>query len=457
MNPAQILIRVASWLVPSERRTEWNKEWLAELHYARQRAGANRSFAFARGAFHDAIWQQRDFWTLKRMARLAQSPWFCLGSLAAAIVLIALASGFLPKTRMAVMPLPYRDAARVITIAQSGTMATRSGMTGEAVDRWRSSSYTLEGVATYRWESPEVASVSEDFFYLLGAKTTAGRPFGRDAFGTCTVAATECAILSYDYWRNLHGASSVLIDGKSYAVGAVTERGFWFLSSRIEVWRLGSPSRNTRTGVVARLATDVTPKEAEAELGTILRSSGMTDWESMVELTQVRGRVHFVFGLFGFAVVLSALIVLPTLHFRMPRWHPGAAAFFAAKTALLLIAILLAGIEFTRASSINMLGGADGFIAISTWLFLLGGMIGLVWSISDQRQRCRDCSRRLGLATHVGCPGCLLLDWSGTELVCMEGHGMLHIPEMVACWEEPYRWTRLDETWQGLFAAEPRR
>jgi hypothetical protein len=51
----------------------------------------------------------------------------------------------------------------------------------------------------------------------------------------------------------------------------------------------------------------------------------------------------------------------------------------------------------------------------------------------------------------VGCPGCLLLDWAGTELVCVEGHGMLHVPEMVSCWHEPEQWTSLDDSWQGLF------
>jgi hypothetical protein len=98
-----------------------------------------------------------------------------------------------------------------------------------------------------------------------------------------------------------------------------------------------------------------------------------------------------------------------------------------------------------------MLGGTDAFTAFSTWLFLLASMSGLAWSIADQRQRCRVCLRRLGMAAHVGCTGCLLLDWAGTELVCVEGHGMLHVPEMVACWQEPYRWTNLDESWQGLF------
>src|SRR5580704_10445116 len=120
IQPA-LVIRIASLLVPAERRGEWSKEWLAELHYARTHAGEWQSFAFARGAFHDAIWQQRDFWNPKRTNRVVQSPWFCLGSLAAILVLIALASGFLPMTRMALLPLAYRDSSRIETVARSST------------------------------------------------------------------------------------------------------------------------------------------------------------------------------------------------------------------------------------------------------------------------------------------------------------------------------------------------
>src|SRR5262249_39935029 len=122
-------------------------------------------------------------------------------------------------------------------------------------------------------------------------------------------------------------------------------------------------------------------------------------------------------------------------------------------TALALGAVLLAGLEFTRASSITMLGGTDlGTEPISTWLFLMGSLGVLTWSFYDQRHRCRICVRQLGLAAHVGCSGSLLLNWAGTELVCIEGHGMLHVSEMAASWNIPERWTRLDESWMGLFA-----
>jgi hypothetical protein len=460
------MVRLASLLVPARRREEWVREWLselhyAELHYAAQHAGEARLLAFASGSFYDAVWQHRDFWTEDRVKRSAQSGWFCLASLAAAVVLVAVASGFLPVTRSVVMPLPYRDAASIVTVAQSGTMAIRAGMPGHAVELWRKKSVTLAEIATYRWDAesqaPRSARVSPNFFHLLGVKTSEGRPFERDAFAACAAGPEQCVILSYDFWRSLNGGSRVALDGKSYTVAGVVERGFWFLSPRISVWRIGNPSRAERTGVVARVAQDgsgrdFSSKETEAELGSILRDAKMNAWESIVELTSVASRVHSALWSFALGLGLAIVLILPSLRLRMPSWNPHAAAFFAVKTGMLLAIVLLCGMEFTHATSITMLGGTDAYTEpLSTWLFMLGSMGALVWSIADQRRRCRVCMRRLGMAAHVGCPGCLLLDWAGTELVCMEGHGMLHVPEMAACWQEPDRWTSLDDSWQELF------
>jgi hypothetical protein len=59
---------------------------------------------------------------------------------------------------------------------------------------------------------------------------------------------------------------------------------------------------------------------------------------------------------------------------------------------------------------------------------------------------------RLVLPTRVGDPGCLLLNSAGTELVCEEGHGILHVTETdYCCWLEYRRWTQLDDSWKSLF------
>ena len=265
-----------------------------------------------------------------------------------------------------------------------------------------------------------------------------------------------CLVVSPAWARAGSHPSNLNIGGKTYRIAGVTPRGFWFLSPKITVWRIEGFKKNSRLGVVARLQPGVGVNEAGAELSKILRDAGANEWETLVEFTGVAARVHSVFLTFGFGVLVSLLIILPTLRVRMPHWNPRAAGFFLAKTALLLATVMLACIEFTHANSITMLGGSDGYAALSAWVFIMGSTGALAWSIAEQRQRCRVCLKRLGMAAHVGCPGCLLLDWAGTELVCVEGHGMLHVPEMAASWQEPDKWTFLDETWQELFVERSR-
>ncbi len=212
-------------------------------------------------------------------------------------------------------------------------------------------------------------------------------------------------------------------------------------------------------GAVVRLERDVSAKAAASEMQAILEEAGVPAWSGIVEVSPVQDRVRSVFGSYAVALGLAVIITLVGLRSRLLPEAGGirGAVFFGVKTLLALVAVLLAGLGFTRAPSITMIGGTDWLTEpLWTWLFLVASMGVLSWSIHDQRRRCRVCLRRLGLAAHVGCPGCLLLDWAGTEMVCMEGHGMLHVPEMAASWHEAEHWTALDDSWQELFARRVR-
>jgi hypothetical protein len=92
--------------------------------------------------------------------------------------------------------------------------------------------------------------------------------------------------------------------------------------------------------------------------------------------------------------------------------------------------------------------------SVSLWIFSVGCVFMLWWSLTDQQSRCRVCLRRLALPAHIGRSGCLLLSWVGTELACPEGHGLLHVTETDVCWLDPTQWTRLDESWESLFSEE---
>jgi len=163
--------------------------------------------------------------------------------------------------------------------------------------------------------------------------------------------------------------------------------------------------------VVARLRPDLTKKEAETELGLILRDAGMNDWESIMEITGVAARVRSFLWSFALGLGLAILIISAELAFadavveslgrrRSSRLRRGCCWRWCC----------CAG-SSSRAPPRYHAGGTDSLTEpLSTWLFMLGSMAFLVWSIADQRRRCRVCLRRLGMAAQVGCPGCLLLE-----------------------------------------------
>ncbi len=119
------------------------------------------------------------------------------------------------------------------------------------------------------------------------------------------------------------------------------------------------------------------------------------------------------------------------------RWW----SFFVAKSLLLLIATGLLAWITVRWLSVYLVGSfhpmANG---IALWVFLVLSMGPLSWAIHDQQKRCRVCLRRLGIPIQIGAPGYVLLNWSGTEMVCSEGHGVLYLPDSQANWLERDRW-----------------
>ncbi len=381
-------------------------------------------------------------------------------------------------------PLPYRDAGRIATVSQGSVrFATRVEVPVDWVRLWRQESMFTEGAAAYHWQTEtfrawpgpsgkiRTAVVSDSFFPLLGARYRDGSPVEQKDLGQCP----DCALLSAAFARRIFGDAipadaRITLGSRRYRVAGVLAPEFWFLSKEIGVWRPASPAYKeaagpgVRAGAVVRLGAGVTEAAAEGELQAVLEAAGAPPWDSLVDVTPLQGRVRAVFGSFGLALALAAVMVCAGLGMRHASWSGHALDlrrpanrrrvwFFWSKVTLLLIAVLLAGLEFTRATEITMIGGTDTLTEpLSAYLFLTASLGALSWAIHDQRRRCRVCLRRLGMAAHVGCPGCLLLNWAGTELVCLEGHGMLHVPEMVPCWQEPERWTSLDDSWTGLFA-----
>jgi hypothetical protein len=81
---------------------------------------------------------------------------------------------------------------------------------------------------------------------------------------------------------------------------------------------------------------------------------------------------------------------------------------------------------------------------------LIGYVVAFRWALIDQRRRCPVCLRLLANPVSIGQPAQTFLDWYGTELCCIKGHGLLHVPTIATSYSTQ-RWLDLDASWSGLF------
>jgi hypothetical protein len=127
---------------------------------------------------------------------------------------------------------------------------------------------------------------------------------------------------------------------------------------------------------------------------------------------------------------------------RNPYWFRRW-AFFAAKIALLLPITTLGALNLASiGSSISPLGMQAGL-----WI----GVMTLRWALLDQRCRCPVCLRTLASPVQIGQSSRIFLEWNGTELLCLRGHGLLHVPGTPAIWFSQQRWLYFGPSWSGLF------
>lgn len=156
----------------------------------------------------------------------------------------------------------------------------------------------------------------------------------------------------------------------------------------------------------------------------------------------------------AFILAISLTAGAAMVFIRRPPSHSGGWrywAFFALQCALALTLVPLLWIE-SGAALRACFPHHEGLRALSTLLLTLAYLpslaAALAWVLSDQRARCPVCLRRLELPVSLG-SWSSVFDPSSTELLCDEGHGALVLPDTAAGAE---RWTRLDDSWRGLFS-----
>jgi hypothetical protein len=207
--------------------------------------------------------------------------------------------------------------------------------------------------------------------------------------------------------------------------------------------------------VIARTRPGVSEKALDGELTRIAENSCYYFFQSQLRYSWLSSQRWAPLKMFAIGVTASGLfmagIYLRSLGGKGALRRVG---YFALKSMAALTFVLVAGLEWSRSQSAVLFASRDPASGpFLLWLYILAAMGTWWWAIADQRARCRECLRLLCLPVRIGCPGHVLLDWSGTEFLCAQGHGVLHVPDLETSWDEPAKhWISLDESWKDFFA-----
>jgi hypothetical protein len=249
-------------------------------------------------------------------------------------------------------------------------------------------------------------------------------------------------------------------------IAGVVPDGSLGLPGRVDAWLLEpNAAREAKNAgyVVGRLNA-----EGQGELWSScvrITANGPGDSEQDLMGVLVKSSRPGPAALYGFAVLL-ALLSLPAITAvslgeysanpqktswgrKVYRW-----SFLTAKVALLMPMVYFASLDL--AYGFTSLG-RDHATEIQLAASFAMCLFGMRWVLKDQRMRCPVCLRCVAHPAQVGQASRTFLAWNGTEMMCMGGHTLLHVPSLPTSWFSSQRWLYLDASWQFLFASSTAR
>ncbi|MBV9761783.1 MAG: ABC transporter permease [Acidobacteriaceae bacterium] len=475
------IVRAAAQLLPVAEQQEWKREWFGEVWHRCQllrhtgswnTREALRLVRDCLGAFADAGWHfARRGQVQTRLHEWARSPWMCLGVLAALLTAAgAMSHGFAAMRQL--LPNARPNQASLVSIwLHPGVGGRDKLLPSDLPPRWAKQSRLLESATGF--------TVRHDSVYALGASPRRSLVVTSDpalfaTFGTTPelgTVASHSVVLTHDVWISAFHRDArvvgrrIVIGNRIYRVSGVLPASFRFLSREPAVFITENDLKDALAMVVVRAKPGVSTQKLDRELTRIAEDCCYYFYDSELRLKPITSAAFTPVRFFGVAVLIGVLMLAAVSRLRLRGWQAAWSrqrrpatfrriGFLAAKSGLAWAFVFLAGLEWSRPASSMLFASKDPASGpLLIWLYILGAMGVAFWSLADQRARCRVCLRLLCFPVRIGCPGCLLLDWSGTELLCTEGHGVLHVPTLAASWDDqPQQWIAMDESWQGLFA-----
>ena len=478
------LLHLAAFLVPSAERDEWRREWFSELwHIRRSWARIDETFSlesqreiiwFCVGAFPDALCIRETSGSQasssKHIHGSAAQTLLCLSAVLLICLLIA---SVLPGVQA------EREAGRfqisnVLLISEATDNSARPSIPAGLYLDWKTTHQRFfqdlgfyhvtreiahSGGSRISWN---VARSSSNLFALLGLPLK---------LASEDESRLPAIVLSHDVWMRSFGgdpevAGRVLRIGRLDArIAGVTPAGAWHLPGSPDVWLLQPDSQiasevpaRTPGYLIAQLSSR--GRDAAFRSGTTISARNMEDLAIDLSGTPLNAPVEGPWNIYEFALFL-ALVALPavssvslgethlTSHRPSLRQSLRRFLFLGAKFVIIAGIGLFASLDLAYWYTPNYSSMAECLQLVSCFLICL---LGFRWALADQRQRCPVCLRRVTNPASVGLASRTFLGWNGTELICMGGHTLLHVPALPTSWFEDQRWLYLDSSWEFLFA-----
>lgn len=382
------ILRAAALLVPRELRDDWLAEWSAELWVVRQ-SGMHPAL-FCLGAFRDALWLRRNSPASEASGVLTQSPLRCL-LLLAVLATVSMGLAFrLPGARNTFTRSPFAHPSRLVAIWSPGVSRI-------TIERYRRLAdhlpAELEDIAFYRPMQSGIAIASPNLPALLG------RP----------------RLSTEETWRLPGGV-----------------RGWGLATAQ----QLDEIPDNARIYAIARLKLDALRRHGMRWQFTIPKGGGEYLTFEWTRVGEAWPPYAYLVGTLAVALLALPWIIRfgpddgsPRVRFSFRRW-----SFLAAKVVLLVTIVFFGIMDL----------GSGRMVEIRPQALVVCFVIAFRWALKDQRRRCPICLRRLTNPVRFGGPSQMFLDWYGTELVCADGHGMMHVPEIPSSSYASQRWLSLD-------------
>jgi len=482
------LLHVAAFVVPAADRQEWRSEWFAELWHVRHSLiSFDDTFStesereilwFCLGAFPDALCLRT------QTAKGSAQPVHMHGSagqtllwLSAIMVLCFLIAQLLPGIQAENEASRFQIRPGVLIISEAASTGTQPTIPTGLFRDWNTTRQRFfEDFAFYRVSretahsgsariSWKVARSTPNVFALLGLPLM--QPTDADDSGS----ELPALVLSHEAWMRSFGGDPH-VSGRALHVGNISVRiagvipaGAWRLPGSPDAWLLQSGTEiasavppETNGYLLAQLSAR--GQAAMDGPDATIAARNFDDLEFDLAGSPINAPVEGPWNIYEFALFL-ALLALPAVssvslgetHITSHRLSKKECIrrflFLAAKFALIAGIALYASLDMAYWHTSSFSPMAECLQLFSCFGISLAGFR---WALGDQRHRCPVCLRRVTNPATVGLASRTFLGWNGTELICMGGHTLLHVPSLPTSWFSDQRWLYLDSSWQFLFA-----